>query len=464
MLARCLPVAAFLFSVGASHLYSVSCWAQPATTVQLPTFGVAVDAEGVLKVKTFVDRDGRLTAARRDATLTKLADDIRAPSKMRKVSLVQLERAVRRQVALGKSPDEVMRHLAGLQRIQYVFYYPERRDIVIAGPAEGWVEDLSGRAVGLTTGRPVLLLEDLITALRAFGPASRSGLFVGCTISPDADGLRRFSEFQRTIPRTIPQNGRDAFSAKVARGMRDSLGQANIRVYGVSDRTHLAQVMLEADYRMKLIGVGLEPPPTKMATFIGMLKRPQHQMLQRWWFTPNYDCVKVTEDHLGMELVGEGVQLLGEDKLIGPDGKLAAKGVKANKASELFTKGFTKKYAEISAHSPVFAQLRNMVDLLVAAAFIRQEDYYAVADWSLGVFADEEGLPVETLPAPKHVDCAINVLWKGNRMLAPAGGGVSIRADLALQAERLLPDSEGTVADAYRQMKGKPASDRWWWD
>ena len=45
--------------------------------------------------------------------------------------------------------------LAGLLRLRYVFVYPDSGDIVIAGAAEGWVRNLSGRVVGLTTGRPV---------------------------------------------------------------------------------------------------------------------------------------------------------------------------------------------------------------------------------------------------------------------------------------------------------------------
>ena len=40
--------------------------------------------------------------------------------------------------------------------------------------------------------------------------------------------------------------------------LRDSLGMQVITVGGVSAKTHFAQVMVEADYRMKLIGIGLE--------------------------------------------------------------------------------------------------------------------------------------------------------------------------------------------------------------
>ena len=58
-----------------------------------------------------------------------------------------------------------MRHLAGLLRVRYVFYYPESKDIVLAGPAEGWVAHVSGRVVGITSGRPVSLqLQDLAVA------------------------------------------------------------------------------------------------------------------------------------------------------------------------------------------------------------------------------------------------------------------------------------------------------------
>ncbi len=436
----------------------------PATTVQLPTFGVAIDAEGVLSVKEFHDPDGRLLARRLAVAKAALDGDLAAPAKFRKISLTKLEQAVRKKIDAGEAPDDVMRHLAGLQRIQYVFFFPDERDIVVAGPAEGWAMDLSGRAVGITSGRPVLLLEDLIVALRAYGPESRKGQFIGCTIDPDRDGLSRLREFQQTIPSTIPQDARDAWAARIGQGLKEALGRANIRVFGISEKTHFAQVLLEADYRMKRIGVGLEPPPVKMATFIGMLKQPSQMTLQRWWFTPNYECVKVTKDRLAMELVGEGVQLLGEDKLIGADGSLAAAGPKPGKASELFTTSFTEKYGEIAAKSPVYAQMRNLIDVIIAAAFIRQEDYYGRAGWTLGVFANEDALPVETLVPPRHVDCAVNVLWKGNRLLAPAGGGVSIRPDQALEEGQLIPDADGQLAAQYGKIDLAPAKDRWWWD
>lgn len=433
-----------------------------ATTVQLPTFGVAIDADGVLSVKRFPDPTGRLAAERSAAAKAKLAADVFAESKSRKISLVKLQQAVRAQLDAGKELDGVMRHLAGLQRVQHVFFYPKRRDIVIAGPAAGWMQNPSGRVVGVNNRRPVLLLEDLIVALRAYPPGNRHRPFLGCTIDPDPEGLSRLVKFQSRVPRRISQSQRAATANYVARGMKESLGMANIRVFGVSNRTHFAQVLIEADYRMKLIGIGLEPPPVKMATFISALHRGRHSTLQRWWFTPNYECVRVTEDGLAMELVGEGVILRSEDKLVGADGSLAATGATPNKASHLFTTSFTRKYPDISARSPVYTQLRNMIDLAIAAAHIRKQDYYGRAGWNLGVFADERRLPVETLDTPQQVQCAVNVVWKGSRMLAPAGGGVSIRPDQALEPDQLLPDENGVLAKEYE--KSLDEGGAWWWD
>ena len=109
-----------------------------ATTVQLPTFGVAIDADGVLRMQMFEDPGGGLRQERMRAAKAALAADIAAPAALRKVSLVRLEQAIRRRLDQGQPLDDAMQYLAGMQRLQYVFFYPDTNDIVIAGPAEGW--------------------------------------------------------------------------------------------------------------------------------------------------------------------------------------------------------------------------------------------------------------------------------------------------------------------------------------
>jgi hypothetical protein len=460
---RATAIPALLIALFVPRLASAQQVGAQQITVQQPVFGIAIDANGVLSTKEFPDATGKLMAKRAADAKAALPGDMSRWSDLRKVSLVRLERAIAARIEKGESPDDAMRHLAGLQRAQYVFVYPDEHDIVIAGPAEGWVEDLSGRAVGLTTGRPTLLLEDLLVALRAYPPGSRVKPFIGCTIDPRPEGLAQLARFQKTIPAAIGEEQRELATVQIAKGMRDSLGLSNIRVFGVSDKTHFAQVLIEADYRMKLIGIGLEPPPVEMVTFISALNSARMASMQRWWFTPHYDCVKVTEDRQAMELVGQGVQLQNEDMTLGADGKLLAAGKKPNKASTQFTTSFTKKYAQISARVPVYAQLRNMIDLVILAAFICEQDYYGRAGWQPGVLVQEDQLPVETLATPRHVQSVVNAVWKENQLFVPAGG-VSIHPHLALEAARLQADKDGKLKTRRERIAEKVPADRWWWD
>jgi len=461
LLTGCFFIAA-LANLLFHSVFNESVYAQ-ATTVQLPQFGIAIDADGVIQTKKFRDPSGRLLTLRAAEAKAKIGHDLAEPSKLRKVSLVRLEQELQARLNEGKPPTDAMLHLAGIQRLQYVFYYPDSGDIVIAGPAEAWVKNGVGKTVGVTTNRPTLLLEDMIAALRTYSPKSKAKPLVGCSIDPDADALVRMQAFQRTVPKVIAQRDQAAVARVTWNGLREALGTANIRVMGVSDKTHLAEMLVEADYRMKMIGIGLEPPPIRMATFLGSLSGAP-QGLQRWWFTPNYECLRVAGDGNALELVGQGVVLNAEDKQIATDGRLHNTGRPINKASELFTLSFTRKYDEISTAAPVFAQLRTAVDMLVVAAYIRQADLYGKSGWDQGVFADEAAFPIETHAAPKKAPCAVNVIWKGSRMLAPAGGGVAIQADKALEPSNLLTDDRGVIARMYKDEGEKRPVEAWWWD
>lgn len=433
------------------------------TTIQLPTFGVAVDAAGELTVKSFIDPTGQLHAQRVAAARARLPADIAAPSELRKVSLAGVERALAEYLEAGKPVDESLLYLAGLQRARYVFLYPESNDVVIAGPAEGWVADPSGRVVGLSSGRPVLRLDDLAVALRVYAPAAGKRPFLGCTIDPPEEGLARLRQFQKTIPHVVAASQRAEVAAVCARGTRTALGMAEVRLFGVSPATHFARVLLEADYRMKCMAVGLEPPPVKMTTFLGSLRSPPANTLQRWWLTPDYECVRLSDDGLAMEIAGQGVQLQTEDRAIAADGQLTRTGGAPHPAAAAFAKSFTDRYTAIAAVSPVYAELRNLIDLAIAAAWLRQRDAAALTGWSAEVLRDEGRFATETLTTPKKVACVANAVWTGNRLLVPAGGGVSISPDEALQQIHLLPvdsnigQKHKTIAD------GRPA-DHWWWD
>lgn len=432
------------------------------------TSGVAVDADGVLRRVTEVDPTGELARQRASEALTNLDRDVAKRSQLRKVSLTRLERVMQKRLAEGKGIDDVMQHLAGLTRLEYVFCYPESGDIVIAGPAEAWAQAPSGRMQGIESGRPVLELQDLAVALRAFPPgADNKKPFIYCSIDPTDEGLSRMHQFLHELGGRIGHPAQNPGQEQyIVEGLRDRLGMQVITVGGISPKTHFAQVMVEADYRMKLIGIGLEVPPVRLTSYVERANPSQvaRNALQRWFFVPDYQCVRVSDDSLAMQLEGQGVKLVGENEVVAKDGK-RSRAVKANRASDAFVNAFTKVYPKLAERSPVYAQLRNCIDMAVAAAFIQNQDYYSLVDWKPSVLGDESAYPVETLNAPEQVESAVNSIWKGATLVTPIGGGVQMRPTEAVSSTNLLDDEESKVKEARAAIDlSKLGTDQWWWD
>ena len=426
-----------------------------------PFSGVAVDADGVLQRKQVADPTGELLELRLREAAANLDADVAKPSQLRKISLTRLIAQANKAIAEGHGPDDTMQNLAGLTRIRYVFYYPETKDIVLAGPAEGWVETPDGRMVGWNSGQAILELQDLLVALRTFAPGNQNNQLVYCSIDPTEDGLARMQQFLDEVGRSISPNDEQF----IVEGLQESLGSQIITIGGVPASTHFAQIMVEADYRMKLIGIGLEEPPVRIASFVALASPAAmaRDALQRWFFVPDYERIKVTDDGTAAEFVGHGVKLVGENEVVSEHGGRTRAQVQTG-ASQKFTQGFTKRYGQLAERAPVYAQLRNCIDMLVAAAFIDKHELLALAGVELGALGDESKYPLETYNAPKEVAAAVNSLWKGRRLMTPIGGGVEIRAAKALEPANLKAD-DGAVAQAKGEIdiKSLPAN-RWWWD
>lgn len=423
--------------------------------------GVVVNASGVLSIKQFGAPGSLLNKRWAADAKARLPGDLSKGSELRKVSLNRLEAAIADKLDKGEPIADEIKYLAGLTRLQYVFYYPETKDIVIAGPAEAFAPDASGRVIGVDSGRAVLELQDLVVALRAYPPGGDPTKELGVSIDPTKEGLQRMQEFLVRISGSV----RPGDAGRIVAGLKETLGLQTVSVRGVSPETHFAQVMVEADYRMKLIGIGIEKPPIKLASYVDKASPTDisRNALSRWYFTPNYDCVRVTEDNLAMELIGEGVKLIGENELVGADGTRAASG-NGNRASELFCQGFTANYPKLSQKLAVYAQLRNLIDMSIAAAYIQQQDYYGSADWRMELFGDEGRFAVEVYETPKQVETACTAVWKGTRLVTPVGGGVSVNPLKAISSENRQKE-QGEVTKAKQQVKlDNLAKGQWWWD
>jgi hypothetical protein len=422
--------------------------------------GVVISPEGVLQIRRF---DSRLTMQRIAAAKKNLNPEMARPSEMRRVSLTRLEAEMQKRLAAGEPITDDMKFMAGLTEIQYVFFYPESGDVVVAGPAEGFAVDPSGRPVGIATGKAIMELQDMIVAMRAFPPAGDQTQVISVSIDPTKEGLNRMQQFLRRVYQTGLNPNQ---TPQLVNGLQRSLGKQNVTIEGVSAKTHFAQVLVEADYRMKLIGIGLERPPVRIPSWASMANPSavSRNALQRWYFTPNYQAVRVSDDFNAMELVGAGVKLIGVDELVRADGTRVASG-KVDKASKTFTETFTREYEELAKRVPVYGQLRNLINMSIAAAYIQQQDFYGKASWDMSTFASEKLLPCDTYLPPSKVDTAVNAIWKNNTLMTPIGGGVNIQPTQALLSSNILKDEDKSVEKTQKSAAPINLKDgQWWWD
>ena len=65
-----------------------------------------------------------------------------------------------------------------------------------------------------------------------------------------------------------------------------------------------------------------------------------------------------------MQLGSSGVRLVGEAELVAANGHRAESG-KRDRASTGFTTDFTRKYAALARAEPIYAELRNLMDLSI---------------------------------------------------------------------------------------------------
>ena len=418
--------------------------------------GVEIDANNVLKMKTYVEPS--LGQLRQMKMAQQVPENLRDFTPARAVSLTRLEQEIAR--ANGVVSDEIQ-YLAGLQRIDHVLVYPETGDVVLVGPAEGWYRDVTGRVVGLTTGKPVLRLDDMVAAMRVFAPGTKEAQTIGCSIDPTQDGLANLQNFLSKVGASAKPGDTD----NIVNGLKNALGHQVVSITGVSSETHFARVLVEADYRMKLMGIGLEKIPARgMKSFAASAnpKTVARNALFRWYFVPDYECVRMSPDKLAISLEGRGVKLVGADEMVTTDG-VRKDAAQSDVASRKFTEGFTKNYEKIAEAAPVYAELRNLIDMSVVAAFLQDSGAYDKLGWKLVYFGNEERYAIQTEPAPKQVESAVSAIWRGNTLMTPIGGGVEIFAKQALAEKNLVAASDKGVETKRLDVEKQLPENGWWW-
>ncbi len=365
--------------------------------------GVRVDADGVMRRVRATDSTGRLAGLRREAAHEHVAMAVRQASALRKVSLPRLEREVQIRLAEGRPLDDEMLLLAGLQKIEYVLVYPESGDLVLAGPAGDWKSDSEDRAVSADGGRPLVRLEDFVVVWRRMNSAA--GAQFGCSITPTTESLAKAQAFiDRGQGQPLKPGQRGAWLDQ----LRAQLGRQKIEFAGIDPHSRVAQVMLEADYRMKLVGIGLEDGTLGVPSYLALLHVPAGEAppplgVLRWWFTMDYQALVASPQHDAFELRGQGVRVQSENELLHEDGRREQTG-QADDPNREFARRFTKEFAALAQKYPIYAELRNIFDLALVCAAIRAEGLPEQVGWHATCFNDAEQFPVGAGNLPESVD------------------------------------------------------------
>lgn len=427
--------------------------------------GVIADAQGMLQRVAASGLDNELAVARYDARRASENQQVRQASALRKVSLPRLEKEVLLRLAAGKSLDEELLTLAGLQRIRYVFIYPETGDVVLAGPAGDWKLDAEGRRVAIDNGRPVVRLEDLVTLVRQW---RRTGdLRFGCSIIPTKDGLSRTQAYlAEQSKRPLKPGTRQTYLDE----LRRQLGPQDIEVYGVEANSRIAQVIVEADYRMKLVGLGLEPSVLGVTSYLDSIKvdrgaAPPPMNVLRWWFTLNYDGVMADRQREAYEFRGTGVKVLSENELLTQQGDRVHTG-RSDDLNRQFAASFTQHFAALANKYPVYAELQNVFDLALLTALLAREQLAERVEWHALGFADAERWKLTAYSVPRQVDTVINHrVIEQVHVVAAVSGGVTVDAAPLVESAAIRIDPRGQL-DQQRQHAQPTAQAvrRWWWD
>jgi hypothetical protein len=404
--------------------------------------GVRVDVNGVLNQQDERGRAEVLEARRR--ALQAVPGDINQPAKLRMVSLRKLDETIEECLKNGKVlPDEV-KYLAGLQRVKYVFVYPDQKDVVIAGPAEGWKLNEAGIVVGNVSGHPVMQLDDLLVALR-YADASRKNP-MSVSIDPTPEGLQRLRDLtEKLTPNANRQAAIDAIN--------QALGPQKISVNGVSASTRFANVMVAADYRMKCLGMGVDPSPVKGLQSYLQMGATAGGTLPRWWLAPKYDPLLTDGQGLAWELRGPGVMCMAEEDLFSPTGQ-REKTMKAGSIAQKWADAMTNHYEELSQKEAVFGDLRNCMDLAVVGALIVKEHLLDKADLRPKNLTSEQQLPTAMYNSPKQVDTKSSFVRR-----TVISGGVQLQPWEVIQKQET---SEAVSPIRSSASAAKP--DRWWWN
>jgi len=356
------------------------------------------------------------------ATITSCESEPRiTPFKARPERAVSL-RQVSEVLASGR-----LARLEGLTRLDGYITDKENRDIILWGLAE--------------RGQPELELQDFVVALRwANGryAVRRDGIdYIAnplISIDPDVAVLREL----RAI---------DLFSSDgEQRQTKLCKSPQIVRIEGMPRNSRVAKVLVDADYRMKMVSQGIITLPISSpfeSSFGVQVERWREEAGEgdrsrafntRYWFHPGRFTYEASEDADTTFLDCAQVILSDEDQLF-KGASLVASG-EINDISRAFTCAWTDRMDDIYKAEPIWRDMHNIFRHFAVARIMRDRDAFRAVGFASEFLLDSYELPhvnvTDTLPGVGRIVRQSDPGRPNARLAYQVCGGVSVGFDKPL--------------------------------
>lgn len=273
---------------------------------------------------------------------------------------------------------------------------------------------------------------------------------VFCSIDPQKTGLAAVQKFLPDLEAPTSKKEGEALKEHLS----ELLDLQTVRTRGVPEGSRFALVMIEADYRMKRMAIGIEKVSgldSNLEALIEMTESGNYQPnMAHWWFTPSYEPFLTNGDGTIFKFQGQGVKLLNEEVYVDRQGNRSGAG-QASPQWDKFSQGFSQKFAKLEERFPVYADLHNLFDLMMVAGLIAQQN---AADWfsdTALLDAEQYKLPLGSQPA--FAEPAVTYQLHGRRegkqrcsWVTVSYGGVSMRPADFLTPQNIKAAPAGEIA------------------
>jgi hypothetical protein len=213
--------------------------------------------------------------------------------------------------------------------------------------------------------------------------------------------------------------------------------------------------MVEADYLMKRLAIGVERAGVGGLKSTLQLAKPGDNMMRRWWFAAAPGYVSCSEDRSQWLLDGPRFQLLAQEELMAADGTLMdAENLQGS--SEEFARLFNERREDLVKKHSALADLQNIFDVLVTAGLLRDALETGRLNWTPEMLTSETQLTPVGYAVPRETLPLLNTRQSpGGPLIGAFSGGVVLRV------RGMLSEAGATLRETGS--RGAEFGDGEWW-